>query len=123
MNIGRRIKHIIILLLAIGLSSACLRERDRSAEVQALIEQTVEERLANYKRIRMERCRENIIKEANRIVDSLLIVEARREKDTLQRPPKPARPEKPELKTLDDTTKVKPLLPPEDTVERDSSGQ
>lgn len=106
--------------MAVAILPACLRERDRSAEIQALVEQTVEERLDNYKRIRMQRCHENIRKEATRIVDSLLIVEARREKDTLKRPPKPARPEKPELKTLEDTTAVKPLLP-EDSTETDSS--
>lgn len=108
----------LLCLILAGGGSSCLQERDRSAEVEALIQETIEERLANYERIRRERCREEILDEANRITDSLLIEEARSQKDTLDRPPRPARPQKPEIRQLEDTTPVKPLLP--DTLEQDT---
>jgi hypothetical protein len=107
---------LLPLLLFLFFATGCLRERDRSAEVEALIQKTVQERLENYEKIRMQRCREEILEEASRITDSLMILEARRKRDTTGRPPRPSRPEKPELPPLEDTIPLEPLLPEEDSI-------
>lgn len=107
---------IFILPLFILLVTGCLRERDRSAETEAIIQEAVRNRLETYEQVRMERCREDILEEANRITDSLMIVEARRQRDTSGRPSRPVRPEKPEFPVVEDTIPVRPLLPEEDSI-------
>ena len=103
-------------LVLIAILAACAPERDRSAEVEALIHKNAEERLESFRRIKMERCRESILEEATRVVDSLLIVEARLEKDSSGRPVKPVRPPRPDIRQLQDSSPVKPLLSEEDTL-------
>lgn len=107
---------IFILPLFILLVTGCLREHDRSAETEAIIQEAVRNRLETYEQVRMERCREDILEEANRITDSLMIVEARRQRDTSGRPSRPVRPEKPEFPVVEDTIPVRPLLPEEDSI-------
>lgn len=108
-----------VLLTAILLPlGACRPERDRSAEIQAMIQQEVDRRLNNYREVRLNRCEEDLLKEAVRRVDSILLEEARLYKDTVGKPPKPLRPERPELRPLLDTTPVRPLLPPDSVKNR-----
>lgn len=111
---------LAIFLIAAGLS-ACIKKRDRQAEIDALIQQTIKERLANYRKVRLEQCREKILAEATRQADSIMILEALLSTDSINRPPKPTRPERPEIKLLDDTTPVRPLLPNNDTLPTDSA--
>lgn len=100
------------------LCMSCKDDRNANA-VEALIETTLTERLAEYERIRKEKCREEILTEAGLIVDSILIKEAREAKDTLKRPPKPTRPTKPEIRTLIDSTPLAPII----QKKRDSLGK
>jgi len=101
--------HLAILasLLLVG----CLSKEEYSQEdIQALIDKEVEIKLQNYTRIKNERCQEDLIKEANRLADSVMVAEAFFDRDTAFRPPKPEKPEKPTLKTLKDTVRLKPLF-------------
>ena len=102
--------------LPLLLASGCLVEQDRQPEVERLIKEMTEERLANYERIRTERCREGILDEATRIVDSLLIEEARKKKAFSDRPEIPSKPDRPEIVQLQDTTPLEPLLSEQDSL-------
>ncbi|MDX1940163.1 MAG: hypothetical protein SFU99_06395 [Saprospiraceae bacterium] len=94
---------------------ACDSEAEEKRLEKFLIEQNVKERLTEYKKIHDQNCRTEVLEEAIRIADSLIILEARLSKDTLLKPFKPERPEKPELKTMPDTVKVRPFLPKRST--------
>ena len=112
----KKIIYMLPVIVPVFMVQGCLKERDRDTEVQAKIEQTVEDRLVNYRKVRMERCRESIMEEATRVTDSLMIVEARMDKDLMDRPPIPPKPERPEILELQDTTPIKPLLANEDSL-------
>jgi hypothetical protein len=105
------------LVLVLTFAMACFRERDRSQERQELIQKTLRERIDNYQRTRMDRCREDMLSEATRLADSIMITEARLRGDSIGKPPKPNRPEKPELRQLEDTIPIKPLLQDVDSID------
>ena len=99
------------LLLCIGLiSQACGEETGSQDQRMVYIEEKVEERMADYKQILEERCQERVLEEASRRADSILLVRARLERDTVGKPPKPYKPEKPTVKTLIDSIPVAPLF-------------
>ena len=103
-----RIRFFYILLIPLFLVS-CKDDRNERA-VEALIQEKLEERLTDYEEILMRKCREEILAQAGKIVDSILISEARLAKDTLDRPAKPERPEKPDIKTVLDSTPIAPII-------------
>lgn len=107
----------LIVGISIGcilLLSACVEgDKDKKA-VQAAIMDGVKNRIADYQSVRLKRCREQMLEEANLIVDSIMLIEARLAKDTLDKPLKPLKPEKPEIKTILDTLPVKPILTPQE---------
>jgi hypothetical protein len=118
--------YYIILAGVILITSACLKNTKDSDAVQAAINKRLEERFEDYKRIRLKRCMEDVLEEANLIVDSIMLLEARMAKDTLYKPLRPDKPEKPEIKTILDTLPIAPILTPEqvDSLRRrDSLGE
>jgi len=112
-------KHALILLFVTAFAGCGEDDRNKNA-VQAVIEKEVAGRVEAYRQTRMQRCFELILEEAGRLADSILILEARLERDTLNRPPKPEKPEKPEIKTVLDSLPVKPLLEKKKKPEGDS---
>ncbi len=90
--------------------TACSSDGEVKGERMAYIEQQVEERIQEYKRILDERCRDEVLVEANRLTDSILLVRARLERDSLDKPPRPDKPDKPEVKTIIDSVPVAPLF-------------
>lgn len=78
--------------------------------VDAFLEQQVEERLETYRRILYQQCRDKVLEEAGKIADSILILEARLKRDSLNKPARPLKPERPELKKLKDSLKLDPLF-------------
>lgn len=109
------------VLLAIALAFfACSPEVDREAQMQALVEQTVAERVATYERVRLQRCREEVLEEANRRLDSILIEQATLQAGTGMKPPRPNRPGRPDIRQLEDTLPLKPLLPTDSIPQRDT---
>ena len=88
---------------------SCDKTSDKET-MEELIAATVEERLDRYRQIRAEKCLERVLEEANRLADSILIAEARLARDTMAKPPKPFRPDAPEIIALHDTTPIAPFL-------------
>lgn len=109
-------KSLFLLLSVMVLAAACQLKYDKEEVVDQLMQEALQERIDNYKEIRRERCWEGVLREADRMVDSILFVEAKMAIDTITRPPVPAKPVAPEKKILEDSTPVKPFLP--DTVGR-----
>lgn len=101
---------IKLLLLGFLTLSAC--QSSTHVDTDAVIEEKVQERLAEFKRVIDLRCREKVLEEAGLIADSLVLRQARLKKDTFQRPIKPVRPDEPELKTLNDSLPLKPFFEP-----------
>ena len=99
----------IMLLLCSSFLFSCEKKTDKEA-IQELIEETAQKRLDDFRRIRMKRCWQDVMEEASRVADSILLEEARLRRDTLLKPPKPDKPDKPEIKTLLDSTPIKPFL-------------
>ena len=110
-----------MVLMICGSVISCQQSQDQEA-IQALIKAKIEERVANYARIKREKCFEKVLKEASRQADSILLVEARLNRDTLLKPPKPIKPEKPEILSLTDSSRIAPFLtPPVDTLPKPDS--
>lgn len=103
------IRYICLLTILLFLGSCGADERDEAA-IQAAIEEALEKKIAKFKSVRQQRCLEGIYDEANIIVDSILLEEARQKRDTIGKPARPIKPEKPEIKTILDTLPIAPLL-------------
>ncbi|HOY19386.1 MAG TPA: hypothetical protein PLC89_18905 [Haliscomenobacter sp.] len=92
--------------------TACLSKKEYSEEeIKTLMDQEVNRKITDYRNAKIKACQEDALREATRIVDSLLIVEAYFERDTLSRPPKPVKPNEdiPKIKGPD-TIQLKPLF-------------
>lgn len=104
----------VFLLLAgvllLGLSACGDRPDENKVAVEIFLERQVEDRLETYRQILAQQCRDNILEEAGKIADSILIAEARLERDTANKPPKPTKPGRPELKKLQDSLALDPLF-------------
>jgi len=110
-------KYSFALLLVCLNFFAC--EEDQSAELkQKLIAEKVEERVQRLKNNKSIRCREELMENANQMVDSILIARARANKDTILKPPKPFKPDQPDAFLLEDTFAIQPLL--KDSLKMDS---
>lgn len=100
-----------LVMLLLLLSPACQDGPDENLlAVEAFVEEKVQERLATYRTILDQQCREAILQEAGAIADSILLAEARLRRDSVNKPPRPAKPEKPELKKLEDSLSLDPLF-------------
>lgn len=100
-----------LFLLLFPCLFGCLdRKEYAQSDMDALIEKEVEQRVEVFVRTKEERCMEDILKEANRLADSIMVVQAFFDRDTFSRPVKPFRPDKPHIRILQDTTPVKPLF-------------
>ncbi|WP_044233680.1 hypothetical protein [Haliscomenobacter hydrossis] len=94
------------------LCTACLSKKEYTEEeIKTLIDRELNRKISEYRNAKIKSCQEEALREATRIVDSLLIVEAYFERDTLSRPPKPVKPNEdiPKIKGPD-TIQLKPLF-------------
>lgn len=98
-------------LAALGVSGCRPEEAGDQQRVEALIQEELKKRVEDYRLVVMQQCRERALLKASSLADSILITEARLSRDTLGRPPKPIKPEKPEIKLPKDSLPVQPLLP------------
>ena len=112
--------RILFVLFISSLLFSCGEDNRNKRAVEAVIAEEVAQRVQNYRQVRLQRCYELALEEASRQADSILLLEARIERDTLGKPPKPEKPEKPEIKTVLDSLPVKPLLEKKKRTERDS---
>ena len=74
------------------------------------IQEKLGERIEDYRKRIEENCQNRIWETASGIVDSMLIEEAKQQNDTIQKPPKPGRPDQPEYIPPKDSTPVERLF-------------
>lgn len=103
-------KFLGVFIILISLS-ACY---DKAALKQALIEQTVKEKVANHQKKKKATCRQEALAEAVIIADSVMIKLALSKVDTGGQGNRPIKPSRPDLDLPVDTTPIKPLF--EDTI-------
>ena len=103
-------KFLGVSVILISLS-ACY---DKAALQQALIEQTVKEKVVNYEKKKKATCRQEALAEAVIIADSVMIKLALSKVDTGGQGNRPIKPSRPDLDLPVDTTPIKPLF--EDTI-------
>ncbi|NJL74241.1 MAG: hypothetical protein HC892_03560 [Saprospiraceae bacterium] len=97
---------LVLLLLII---MACKPKQPKITR-QELIEQEVQKKIQLIVTNKNTRCLRESLEEASEIVDSMIIAQAKLNKDTLLKPPKPEKPLPPIPLTLKDSLKVKPFL-------------
>lgn len=108
---GRGLSRWVAYSLFLLLFAACQSGPDENqVAVETFLEKEVTDRLALYQRILNQQCRDNVLEEAGKIADSILISEARLKRDSMGKPPKPTKPDRPELKTLKDSLSLDPLF-------------
>ena len=89
---------------------------DKAALRQALIEETVQQKVTSHQRKKTKTCKEEAMREALIIADSVMIKLALSKVDTSGQGNRPVKPARPELDLPVDTTPIKPLF--EDTIIR-----
>lgn len=96
---------------------ACESEAAKKAQEEQRLQEEADRRVSEYIKVIKENCEKKVLDEAVRVADSLLILDARLSTDTLFKPLKPLRPDKPETQILKDTTPITPFLKPKkDTI-------
>lgn len=111
---------LTLLLIALMAATACAPEEVDSDEV---VLERYRERIADREAGILRDCQEDVIEEALRRADSLLLDRARRMRRIEGRPPRPDRPGAPPVKELSQPLPLRPLFPFEirfDTLLRDS---
>ncbi|RMF04753.1 MAG: hypothetical protein D6772_00170 [Bacteroidetes bacterium] len=101
-------KAILTLLLPLLFFTTC--ESATHVDVDAVIEEKVQERLEEYRYVLNKRCRERALEKAAQQADSIVLAIAKARKDTIARPPRPLRPKRPELQALEDSLALAPLF-------------
>lgn len=101
--------YLIILPLLFILS--CQTETTEPIDKETLIAIEVSKRIKEFEKGVLKRCQENVLKDATLRVDSILIARAKAQRDTTSKPPKPFKPERPEIAVVEDTSAIVPLLP------------
>ncbi len=106
-------KAFLFGLICVGCVSCLERQEYTQEEIDIMIRARVEEKVASYRQIKTERCTEDILVRANAIADSILIEEARLHRDTVGKPPRPLKPQPPEIRHVKDTAPLRPLFDPD----------
>ena len=106
---------IIVICLAVFISLLnCEGDSAQKEAVEALVQETLANKIESYQTIRLRRCREDMFEVASQIADSLLLEDARNARDTSNKPAVPLKPNQPIIVEVEDTTPIAPFL------ERDS---
>ena len=109
-NILPNIVLLALLTCAVGLVGF---QQSNQTQRDSLIQVELEKKIAKYEYSITSRCRNEALKLATVIADSLLIELAKANRDTSFKPPKPNRPGRPDIVQVPDTTPIRPLLPDE----------
>ncbi len=105
-----------LLILSCLILMSCQKDDDRIL-AQRKIDQQISDRLNVFINLEKKRCEVKIMEEANRIADSIL-----RESpvfimlDSLQRPPVPLKPIRPEFEKRKDSIRIVPIIPLKDSI-------
>ena len=104
---------LTILLFSIGIFTAFqTKENTEPPKItkEQLRQERLQKRLAEFQKSVEENCREDIMQRASEVVDSILIARAKASRDTIAKPPRPDRPQRPALRSPKDSTPIAPLL-------------
>ena len=82
---------LFMILLSLCLSSCLSKQEYSDEELQQLVDTRLEEQLSAYRKIKLKRCRERLIQEANLKVDSIIFAESQGQimPNPLPKPQKP----------------------------------
>jgi hypothetical protein len=110
---------IILSFLLFSCSGADVNEMR-----QQVIFEKVEERVNKYKEEKQNSCQRKVLQKAGAIADSILLVEARLNRDTSRKPVIPEKPEIPEIIPIKDSIPVQPFYRDSslELIEIDTSG-
>ena len=102
---------LLLLILSILVMIMGFQKQDFS-DREAMIQAKVDERVEEYRRSLVKRCRDKVMKEAGIRVDSILIVRSEEihTVDSIPRPAKPVKPNKPEVPLLETSEPIVPVL-------------
>ena len=102
--------YLLITAILLTLLFTAFQDSEMMTKEQ-FVEKHLNEKLQKYKNDKAKKCRQKAIDKANEIVDSILIAQARNIRiDTVQRPPKPIKPNRPNILTPNDTTPIRPVI-------------
>ncbi len=94
---------VVVILLLVGQAAPKTKKQ--------LMDEALQEKMENYIKTMETRCEKKIKKRAAEIVDSLLLKEAQvKTVDNFERPIKPTKPQRPDLRPAKDTMPVRPLF-------------
>lgn len=106
----RKVNKLLLIVVMALSTLAC--EKDDSVLRQKLIDQQVQDRLEVYFATEKKRCRVKILEEASTLADSILRANpVFITLDSLQRPPVPYRPSRPEFERRTDSVRIEPIIP------------
>jgi len=100
----------ILICLLYSCTSRQERNKAREAKQELLMEAHIETRRATLIKNNEEKCRREFYSKAIAIVDSILLLDARKRLDTIPKPLKITRPERPETMEFIDSSELKPLF-------------
>jgi len=119
----KRIAFFFLVFVSVLLSFAFQQEEEEDAlnlEKDPQVLARVDEKLAEYRVIRKRICDGKLLEQANEIVDSMLLEISRQIKqDTLLRPSRPDKPEKPLITLPKDSGGLNPLWDLDSLVEKE----
>ena len=115
---GISVLLLVLLCTAFQLDKEAEKFKDLPPEVALLVEQSVQEKVANFIKIRKKICQDRVLRSANEYVDSLLLVRAKLDKlDTIPKPPKLPKPTRPEVDSIRPASAIGPLWEELDSIE------
>ena len=70
----------------------------------------IEKRRSDFINNSQKKCEREFFQKAGEIVDSILLIDAKSRLDTIPKPAKVAKPEKPQIKEFNDSSRLEPLF-------------
>ena len=112
----RAYNQLAFLLLLTILAMSCdgfQNHKAKEAAIEKLIKAQVAEKVEDFRKKRLEICRERVLTRASEMADSIVMATAinRTIVDSVPRPVPPPRPQRPPIKPPQDTTPVAPFFP------------
>ena len=102
--------YLLITAILLTLLFTAFQDSEMMTKEQ-FVQIHLNEKLQKYKIEKAKKCRQKAIDQATQIVDSILISQARNIRiDTVQRPPKPIKPSRPNILSPNDTTPIRPVI-------------
>ena len=99
-----------ITIAAVLLFGLLLFGAFQTPTVTPLVKEELAKLLEEFRHDQWEQCNKRALEHASREVDSLIIIWAKANRDTLDRPAKPLKPEEPQRLAPKDSTAVGPLF-------------